>query len=168
MNDGPESAEIPDGLVGEDVDDVEKTLRDAGFTKVKTEPATTEDLKAKEGEVLSVSPDEGTSTPLSDQVTVTYATGKSTVPDVDGFPQAAAEKALADAGFTKVTTSQQESSQTAGTVVSQSPDAGSEASRGTTIKLVIAKPAAPSPSASPSAPSEPDSSPSPEFERHPR
>ena len=167
VNDGPESAEIPDGLVGEDVDDVEKTLRNAGFTKVRTEPATTEDLTAKEGEVLTVSPDEGTSTPLADQVTVTYATGKSTVPDVSSFPQAAAEKALADAGFKKVTTSTQESSQTAGTVVSQSPDAGTETSRSTTIKLVIAEPAAPPSSAPPSTPSDPDTSPSPDSSASP-
>ena len=161
VNDGPESAEIPGGLVGEDVDDVEKTLRDAGFTNVDTSPATTEEAGAKEGEVLSVSPDTGTSTPLADQVTVTYATGRSTVPDVGAFPQAAAEKALADAGFKKVRTSGQESSQTPGTVVSQSPDAGSETSRSTTIKLVIAEPAAPPTTAPPSTPSNPDSSPSP-------
>ena len=161
VNDGPESAEIPAGLVGEDVDDVEKTLRNAGFTNVKTEAATTEELRAKEGEVLSVSPDEGTSTPLADRVTVTYATGRSTVPDVRAFPQAAAEKALADAGFTKVRTSTQESSQNAGTVVSQSPDAGNEASRSTTVKLVIAEPAAPPTTTPPSTPSEPDTSPTP-------
>jgi beta-lactam-binding protein with PASTA domain len=162
VNDGPESAEIPGNLVGENVDDVEKTLRDAGFTNVDTTPATTENPSAKEGEVLSVSPDEGTATPLADRVTVTYATGKSSVPDVGGFPQAAAEKALRDAGFRKVSTSKQQSSQTAGTVVSQRPDAGSEVSRGTTIKLVIAEPAAPPTTAPPSTPSEPTDSPSPD------
>ena len=162
VNDGPESAEIPADLVGENVDDVEKTLRDAGFTNVDPNPATTENPDAEEGEVLSVSPDEGTPTPLADRVTVTYATGKSTVPDVGGFPRAAAEKVLRDAGFTKVSTSKQESSQTAGTVVSQSPDAGNEAARSTTIKLVIAEAAAPPTTAPPSTPSEPDDSPSPD------
>jgi beta-lactam-binding protein with PASTA domain len=164
VNDGPESAEIPQNLVGEDVDDVEKTLGDAGFTNVETEPATSEDASAKEGQVLSVSPDEGSTTPLTDKVTVTYATGKSKVPDVSEFPQAAAEKELRDAGFTKVSVSSETSSQTPGTVVSQSPDPGSEVSRGTRVKLVIAQPApapstpppptseAPSPTASTSAP----------------
>jgi beta-lactam-binding protein with PASTA domain len=162
VNDGPESADIPAGLVGEDVDDVEKTLRDAGFTNVDTEEATSEDADAKEGEVLSVSPDEGSSTPLADQVTVTYATGRSAVPDVEGFPQAAAEKALRDAGFTKVSTSRQVSSQPTGTVVSQSPDAGSKVARSTTVKLVVATAAAaPTPTAPPTT-SEPEPSPTPE------
>ncbi len=158
VNDGPESAEVPGDLVGEDVDDVEKTLRDAGFTAVKTEPATTEDASAKEGQVLSVSPEEGSTIPLTDRVTVTYATGKSKVPDVSEFPQAAAEKALSEAGFTKVSVSRQISSQTPGTVVSQDPDPGSEVSRSTRVKLVIAEPA---PVPSPTPPPPETSSPSP-------
>ena len=162
VNDGPESAEIPGGLVGEDKDDVEKTLRAAGFTNVDTNAATTEDTSAKEGEVLSVSPEEGTTTPLADRVTVTYATGKSAVPDVGGFPQAAAEKALRDAGFTKVSVSRQVSSQPVGTVVSQSPDAGSETSRGTTVKLVVATPPTTPSTPPPTTPSEPSVSPSPD------
>jgi beta-lactam-binding protein with PASTA domain len=167
VNDGPESAEIPGGLVGEDKDDVEKTLRDAGFTNVDSSPASTEDTDAKEGEVLSVSPDEGTSTPLADRVTITYATGKSSVPDVGGFPQAAAEKALRDAGFTKVSVSKQVSTQSAGTVVSQSPDAGSEASRSATVKIVVATPATvpstppPTATSTPTDPDTPTSSPTP-------
>ena len=154
VNDGPESAAIPGDLVGQNVDDVEKTLRDAGFTNVDTTPATSEKDSAKEGEVLSVSPDEGTTTPLADRVTVTYATGKSPVPDVGGFPQAAAEKALNDAGFTKVSVSRQVSSQPSGTVVSQSPDAGTEASRSTTVKLVVATPPVQPTSPPPTSPTE--------------
>jgi len=162
VNDGPESADIPGGLVGEDVDDVEKTLRDAGFTNVDTSAASSEDPDAKEGEVLSVSPDEGSSTPLADRVTVTYATGRSAVPDVGGFPQEAAVKALRDAGFSKVSTSRQVSSQPVGTVVSQSPDAGSKVARSTTVKLVVAT-AAPAPTATaPATTSEPTNTPSPE------
>jgi beta-lactam-binding protein with PASTA domain len=162
VNDGPESAAIPGGLVGEDVDDVQKTLRDAGFTNVDTSAASSENPDAKEGEVLSVSPDEGSSTPLADRVTVTYATGKSAVPDVGGFPQEAAAKALRDAGFTKVSTSRQVSSQPAGTVVSQSPDAGSKVARSTTVKLVVATAApAPTPTA-PRTTAEPTNTPSPE------
>jgi beta-lactam-binding protein with PASTA domain len=162
VNDGPESAKIPGGLVGEDKDDVEKTLRAAGFTNVDTNAAASEDTSAKEGEVLSVSPEEGTTTPLADRVTVTYATGKSAVPDVGGFPQAAAEKALRDAGFTKVSVTRQVSSQPAGTVVTQNPDAGSNASRSATVKLVVATPATAPSTPPPSTPSEPTTSPSPD------
>ncbi|HEY0240583.1 MAG TPA: Stk1 family PASTA domain-containing Ser/Thr kinase [Friedmanniella sp.] len=161
VNDGPESADIPGGLVGEDKDDVEKKLRNAGFTNVDLNAATTENADAKEGEVLSVSPEEGTSTPLADRVTVSYATGKSSVPDVRSFPQAAAEKTLRDAGFTKVSVTRSVSSQAAGTVVSQNPDGGTEASRSSTVKLVVATPpttpSTPPPTAS-STPTEPESS----------
>ncbi|SEP84123.1 serine/threonine protein kinase [Microlunatus flavus] len=165
VNDGPESADIPTGLVGEDVDDAKKKLEKAGFSDVDTNAATSEDPSDKEGEVLSVSPDEGTSAPLSTKVTVTYATGKSAVPDVRGSSRAGAERTLKEAGFTKVSVSSQVSSQPEGTVVSQSPDGGSEASRSTTIKLVVAAPAptAPPPSTpteSPTAPSTPSSTPS--------
>ncbi|MGI3785755.1 MAG: PASTA domain-containing protein, partial [Janthinobacterium lividum] len=135
------------------------TLRDAGFTNVKTEPATTEDSSAKEGQVLSVSPDAGTSVPLTDRVVVTYATGKSKIPDVREFPQAAAEKTLRDAGFSKVSVSRQISSQTPGTVVSQDPDPGGEVSRSTRVRLVIAQPAPP-PSPTPPPPTPTDQSPS--------
>ncbi|GAB2593488.1 Stk1 family PASTA domain-containing Ser/Thr kinase [Microlunatus antarcticus] len=160
VNDGPESAQIPGGLVGEDKDDVEKTLRDAGFTNVDSTEATSEDADAKEGEVLSVSPVEGTEVALTDEITVTYATGRSSVPDVSSFPQAAAEKALRDAGFSKVSVTRQVSSETAGTVISQNPDPGSKASRSTTIKLVVAQ-AAPAPSPTPTqTPDEPSASPS--------
>jgi serine/threonine-protein kinase len=158
VNDGPESAEIPSGLVGEDVDDVKEKLDDAGFTNVDTKAASSEDTSAKEGEVLSVSPDQGTSIPLGQQVTVTYATGKSTVPDVRGSSRSGAETQLRQAGFTKFSVSSQVSSQPEGTVISQSPDGGSVSSRGTTIKLVLA---APAPSSPPPTTSSPTESPTP-------
>ena len=44
LNEGPKTAVIPDGLVGKDVDDVEKTLEDElDFTNVQTVAAKSED-----------------------------------------------------------------------------------------------------------------------------
>jgi beta-lactam-binding protein with PASTA domain len=132
VNDGPKSAAIPSGLVGGNVDDVASTLGKAGFTNVSRKAATTEGTNTKEGEVLSVSPTEGTTTPLDDKVTITYATGKSVVPDVEGFPEAAARRALQDAGFAKVTVTSRSSTATVGTVISQNPAANSDAARSST------------------------------------
>ena len=153
VNDGPKSAAIPSGLVGDDVDDVADALEEAGFTNVSKTAATTESTDNKEGEVLSVSPSEGTTTPLDDKVTITYATGKSAVPNVEGFPEAAARRALEDAGFTKVTVTSRASTATVGTVIAQTPAANSEAERTSTVRLVVAK-AAPTPSPDPSTPAE--------------
>lgn len=61
------------------------------------------------------------------------------VPDVKGKPQAEAVQILKDAGFSAATTDK-ESGQTVGTVVSQSPEANKSAGRGSTVNLEIATP----------------------------
>jgi hypothetical protein len=61
------------------------------------------------------------------------------VPDVKGKPQAEAVQILKDAGFSAITTDK-ESDQTAGTVVTQSPEANKSAGRGSTVNLEIATP----------------------------
>ncbi|UKA62508.1 PASTA domain-containing protein [Arthrobacter sp. FW306-04-A] len=63
----------------------------------------------------------------------------ATVPSVESRPQAEAVKMLEDAGF-KVSTTETESAQTAGTVVKQTPDGGKSAGRGSTVNLEIATP----------------------------
>ena len=150
VNDGPKSASIPDGLVGKNVDNVEKTLAKAGFDNVSKTAAKTEDSGAKEDEVLSVSPSEGTLTPLADQVTLTYATGKSVVPDFSGVTEDAAKRLASEAGFQKAPTFTQQISTNdlAGTVISQTPAANTKAGRKDTIKLVIAQAPEPTPPAS--------------------
>ncbi len=173
LNEGSKTGVIPDGLVGDDVDAASKALAGDNFTNVKTVAAKTEDAGAKEGEVLSISPRAGSTVALDSTVTLTYATGKSVVPNFTGLSRAAAERAASDAGFGKPTFTEKESAELAGTVIAQIPKADSKVDRQTAIVLTVAKaaptptpPPSPSetpldPSITPSAPPTPAPSPSP-------
>ncbi len=67
VNQGPETATIPDGLVGRDRKAAESRLNDAGFDSVDAKAATSEPTDAKAGEVLTVSPKEGSTVRAVDQ-----------------------------------------------------------------------------------------------------
>ena len=157
VNDGPKTAAVPDGLVGSDVDDARKTLQDAGFTNVTRTAASTESADSKKGEVLTVTPSGGSTVPVGDKVTLTYATGRSSVPDVQGLPRKVAEQTLKDAGFDKVSVSRQTSSASPDSVIRQSPGPDSTADRASTIRLVVAE-APPEPTVSPTGPASSSSS----------
>ncbi len=160
VNDGPKTATIPNNLVGQDVKDVVNTLEDLNFSNVKKVAAKSENSDAKPGEVTSISPKEGETVPLDTKITVRYATGKSEVPNFEGLSRAAAIRIANDAGFDDPAFSDQESSQPAGTVIAQSPRAGANVDRDTTIKLTLAT--APSPPEPPPTTKEPTEPPTTE------
>jgi beta-lactam-binding protein with PASTA domain len=160
VNDGPKTATIPNNLVGQDVKDVVNTLEDLNFSNVKKVAAKSENSNAKPGEVTSISPKEGETVPLDTKITVRYATGKSEVPNFEGLSRAAAIRIANDAGFDDPVFSDQESSQPAGTVIAQSPRAGANVDRDTTIKLTLAT--APSPPEPPPTTKEPTEPPTTE------
>jgi eukaryotic-like serine/threonine-protein kinase len=160
VNDGPKTATIPNNLVGKDVKDVVNALEDLNFSNVKKVAAKSENSDAKPGEVTSVSPKEGETVPLDTKITVRYATGKSEVPDFEGVSRAAAIRIANDAGFDDPVFGDQESSQPAGTVIAQSPRAGANVDRDTTIKLTLAT--APSPPEPPPTTKEPTEPPTTE------
>jgi eukaryotic-like serine/threonine-protein kinase len=155
LNEGPKTGTIPDGLIGQDVKDVKAALKDLQFTNVKTVAAKNEDPDTKPGEVTSISPKEGSVVPLDDKITVRYATGKSEVPNFDGLSRSAAIRVANDAGFDDPVFSQQQSSKPAGTVIAQSPQAGGNVDRDTTIRLVLAVSPPPSPPPTTKEPTEP-------------
>ena len=160
VNDGPKTATIPNNLVGQDVKDVVNTLEDLNFSNVKKVAAKSENSDAKPGEVTNISPKEGETVPLDTKITVRYATGKSEVPNFEGLSRAAAIRIANDAGFDDPVFSDQESSQPAGTVIAQSPRAGANVDRDTTIKLTLAT--APSPPEPPPTTKEPTEPPTTE------
>jgi beta-lactam-binding protein with PASTA domain len=149
VNKGPETGTIPDGLIGRDRNDVEDRLDDAGFDSVDQKAASSEPGDAKAGEVLSVSPKEGSSVPLSTKVTVTYATGESAVPNLVGVTRERAEDDAEDAGFKVRFTEVETDEQPAGLVISQDPDAGTKLARGETVALEVAKAPKPKPTPTP-------------------
>jgi eukaryotic-like serine/threonine-protein kinase len=145
LNEGPKTGTIPDGLVGEDVKDVENTLDDLKFSNVNTVAAKSEDPDTKPGEVIGISPKEGSIVPLDSKITVRYATGKSEVPNFEGLSRGAAIREASDAGFGEPQFVERESSQPAGTVIDQSPRAGATVDRDTRIELTLATAAPPAP-----------------------
>ena len=154
MNQGPKTATIPNGLVGQDRKDAESALEDLKFTNVTSKAAKSEDPGTKPGEVISVSPKEGETVPLDTKITIKYATGKSDVPDFEGLTRGAAIRQARDAGFGEPVFSQRESSQPAGTVIAQSPDAGASVDRDTTIRLTLATSPPPEPPPTTKSPTE--------------
>ncbi|WP_375430865.1 Stk1 family PASTA domain-containing Ser/Thr kinase [uncultured Friedmanniella sp.] len=144
LNVGPKTAKVPSDLVGTDVDDAEKALKDAKFTNVSTEPAESEDPDAKENEVLTVSPDEGEIVALDDKVVLTYATGESEVPMLTGRTPAQARSDAATAGFPKVKVVEEETAdEPAGIVFKQNPKAGTREPRSKELVITVAVAPAP-------------------------
>ena len=138
LNEGPKTGTIPDGLVGQDVDEVKNALDELKFSNVNTVAAKSEDSGTQPGEVISISPKEGSAVPLDSKITVRYATGKSEVPNFEGLTRGAAIREARDAGFGEPQFSERESSKPAGTVIAQSPDAGATVDRDTRIQLTLA------------------------------
>ena len=154
LNEGPKSAKIPDGLVGQDVKDVENALEDLKFSNVRTVAAKSENPDTQPGEVTSISPKEGSTVPLDSRITVRYATGQSEVPNFEGLSRDAAIRVASEAGFGEPQFTEQESSKPAGTVIDQNPGAGATVDRDTTIKLTLATAPPPPPPPTTQSPTE--------------
>ncbi len=150
VNRGPKTATVPDGLVGRKRGDVKDRLEKAGFTDVTESAAESEPIDSDKDEVLSITPPEGSTVALDDQITITYATGKSPVPNLVNRTEGQAEEDAESAGFdTKSVT--KESDQPAGIVIAQDPTDGTKLERGSSITITVAvpKPTPPPPSTPP-------------------
>jgi len=158
VNVGPETGKIPGDLRGKDKDTVEQELEDAGFTNVDLKEAEREDPDTEPDEVISVSPKEGSTVAKEAKITVTYATGKSPVPDFTGLSEERARADAEAAGFDSVEIDEEPSNEhPVGTVIRQNPDAGKVVDRTTDIRLVIATEVpepTPTPTPTPPPPSE--------------
>jgi serine/threonine-protein kinase len=159
LNEGPKTGKIPGDLVGQDVDEVENALDDLKFSNVSTVAAKSEDPDTQPGEVISISPKEGSTVPLDSKITVRYATGKSEVPNFQGLTRAAATRQARNAGFGEPQFSERESSKPVGTVIAQSPDAGATVDRDTRIELTLATAPPPPPPPTTEQPTEPPTTP---------
>jgi len=135
VSSGPGPVSVPN-VVGENLSQAQHDLAKVGLksraiSQSSNQPANT---------VLSQSPNAGQAVPSASTVALTVSNGKVTVPDVSGKTESEAKSALASAGFNSVSTSTQNSSQPAGTVISQTPAGGSQADpASTTVNLVIAQ-----------------------------
>lgn len=117
---GPELKAIPGDIVGKTQAEVEQLFSDLGLN---VSPIS-QDHPSTAGTVVDTSPKPGQSVPEGSTVTIFVSTGQVTAPDVVGLTEAAAVKTLTDLGFANVSTTQQDDSATAGTVISQDPAPG--------------------------------------------
>jgi eukaryotic-like serine/threonine-protein kinase len=138
VSSGPGNVAVP-GVIGEPLKNAENLIKRAGLKvgNVHRQSSTT----IPSGDVVSTSPNAGTSVPVRTSIEIFISSGKPLVkvPDVTNQSQSSAKSALRNAGFQVQTTTQTSTSAKAGTVISQNPSGGTQAPSGSTVSLVIAK-----------------------------
>jgi beta-lactam-binding protein with PASTA domain/predicted Ser/Thr protein kinase len=145
---GPDDVQIPGGLIGNQFELVESTLKGLGLQVTKKLKASAE----PENSVLSLSPDSGTTLAKGSTVNVTVSSGGlKQLPSVVGQPVADADAQLRAAGFTNIRhiDGRIVGSDDTITVEKQTPSPGNVKAT-TLITLTVTKPTDASPSADPS------------------
>ena len=140
VNAGPEKFSVPEGLVGRDLAAVQQALDDAGFTNVR---AVAVESSRPANEVLSIEPAPGSMIEADGQIRLTYASGRVTLPDWNGFNRQAVEASATQLGLTGLTFTEQDSAAEPGTVIGQSPAAGESVARNQAVTVVLARVAQP-------------------------
>jgi serine/threonine protein kinase len=142
VSSGPATVAVPSGLVGSSLTEAQNALTQAGFTNITVEKAESESVDI--GDVISVSPDEGSKISVSDKITLTVSTGSSnasiTVSDYKGM---SLEEAQADAQSDGLIVSvKYGTSDTVdqGAVMEQSISRGTEVPAGTEIVFTVNDP----------------------------
>jgi eukaryotic-like serine/threonine-protein kinase len=135
---GPGSSALPN-VVGLTAAQATAKLNAASF-KPSTETQSSSTVPS--GHVISTNPPAGTELEESSKVIVLVSSGpaRTSVPDVVGQSRTAAEATLANAKLTAGTVTQRETNeQPPGTVLEQSPSAGSSMSNGGAVNLTVAR-----------------------------
>ncbi|MCR5429846.1 MAG: Stk1 family PASTA domain-containing Ser/Thr kinase [Eubacterium sp.] len=140
---GPEKINVPEGIIGNDLNDVTKKLDEVGLNwKIKYEFSS-----RKIGQVIDCSPAEKAPVSKHDTVQLVVSRGQnssgeklSTVPDVVGKTQSKAQSAIRSAGFGVGNVTEVEDEKIKkGTVIRQIVKAGTKAPVGTSIGLIVSK-----------------------------
>lgn len=124
---------LPD-VVGMTQEAAAQELEELGF-EVKVSQLKSD---VEEGKVLVMEPSAGSRFDEGTQVILHVATSR-VVPDVVGMTQEAALELLEEEGYTEVEVKQQKSSETEGTVLEITPNAGEKALSSTAIEIVVAQ-----------------------------
>ncbi|MCR5134350.1 MAG: Stk1 family PASTA domain-containing Ser/Thr kinase [Clostridiales bacterium] len=128
--------EVPD-LHGMTYEQAEEQLKDRGLKIQKGDKVFSDDYEA--GLIVAQDPREHTKVKEGTTVTVDLSIGASEgeVPYLIGMDEKEAVAAIEEAGFVYAGSTEETSTQPAGQVLSQTPEAGSKASPGSEISLVI-------------------------------
>jgi beta-lactam-binding protein with PASTA domain/tRNA A-37 threonylcarbamoyl transferase component Bud32 len=132
ISEGKPEVPVP-AVVGEQRGDAAATLRNAGFDVAFEKEESDEDV----GQVLRTDPEQGVLAGDGSTVTIFYSDGKEKVPNVVTLQQADAEQAITDAKFTPVVVPSSYTTEPAGTVIQQIPEAGEELSEGQQVTIVV-------------------------------
>ncbi len=134
---GTEEKTVPD-VLGQDVRSASALLRDHGFTVAEIQAS-----GGKEGEVIGISPSVGTALPIGSTVTLTVSQGTPaqtvTVPNLAGLSRSSALLELFRSGLTVGEVIEEFSDAPTGTVIRQSPTAGSLVAPNTKIKITVSR-----------------------------
>jgi serine/threonine-protein kinase len=131
---GKPRVEVPD-VVGQPYPDAFRILRDEGFQVERKEKFSPD---VEEGDVISQDPRAGVRAVEGSTVTLVVSLGLETaiVPDVVGLQRDEATAALRDAGF-EVNVVEVPSDAEQGTVLEQNPVGGTEAAKGSTVRINV-------------------------------
>jgi serine/threonine-protein kinase len=136
VSDGPGQGVVPN-VEGLPKAKALRRLRRAGF---KTTEETEHSSTVAVGNVVETSPGVGEQLEKGQTVTVYLSSGPApvAVPDVVGEDSGSADADLRNSGFKVAQTTQESSTETPGTVLSQNPAGGTSVSAGTTVTIVVA------------------------------
>ena len=160
VSQGKPKQEVPD-LIGSNKDSAADQLKSLGL-KVRLEQKESDEPK---DDVVEMDPSPGSKVADGSTVTLFFSDGPESVPDVVGKTEDQARKLIQDAGFEVSVVHDSTTEAKKGTVLDQSPKAGSKEDQGRTVTIVVSSfeppSPSPSPSESPSATPSPSPSPSP-------
>ncbi|TIC82776.1 Stk1 family PASTA domain-containing Ser/Thr kinase [Nocardioides sp. GY 10127] len=134
--DAPSQVAVPD-VVGQSQEAATLAIADAGLT---VGDPVYENSNRAEGKVISTDPTGDTFVDEGSTVVLTVSLGKAevSVPDVTNYTRAQAISTLTSAGLDSEVV-QQDSDQPAGTVIDQTPEAGTEVEDGSSVTLYVSK-----------------------------
>ncbi|MEV0154119.1 Stk1 family PASTA domain-containing Ser/Thr kinase [Micromonospora sp. NPDC050686] len=153
---GPAEVRVPP-LKGSTWENAEQQLKALGLTPKRRDVSSAE----REGQVVDVSPEAGSTVTEGREVTVEVSKGNIVkVPDVVGLTEEQAKRRLREAGFTNIDVELGKNvpADQAGKVTEQSPDANDRKTVNTRITITVSQP---EPTTEPTATDEPTGTPDP-------
>jgi eukaryotic-like serine/threonine-protein kinase len=134
---GPGSAEVPGGLSGLSQAEAVEKIEQAGFV-AQVKKVNSDELEA--GLVIRSEPAGGTTATRGSTVVLTVSKGQrlATVPVLVGTQRSLAVQQIRGRGLLP-SVEEEESAKAAGEVIRQSPSAGSQLPRGSTVTIVVSK-----------------------------
>jgi beta-lactam-binding protein with PASTA domain len=137
VSSGPETLGLPD-VIHKTSDEALKILRKKGFQPTVQSQSSS---AVEKGLVISTNPAAGIEVQHGSPVTVYVSSGpqEASVPEVTGESQAAATAALAAVGLKETAIKREVAEPSPGTVISQSPAAGSSLKIGGQVTIVVAQ-----------------------------